>query len=155
MFFTFRVDKDITVSLINDKTKICILLLKNTKFSSRSGLNPKSFFFFGGGIFWSSVANKRYLPPSPPRFWTQRRACRCIIDVSQTIDVSLVSIIYRPQCREKQKTGLFNLQTMRFNKPVFCFLWHWGQQIIETSAIIFVDTSMIHVPQCCARNRLG
>ena len=50
MFFTFRVDKDITVSLINDKTKICILLLKNTKFSSRSGLNPKSFFFGGGDI---------------------------------------------------------------------------------------------------------
>ena len=44
MFFTFRVDKDITVSLISDKTKICILLLKNTKFSTRSGSNPKSFF---------------------------------------------------------------------------------------------------------------
>ena len=50
MFSTLRVDKDITVRLINDKTKICILMLKNTKFSSRSGLNPKSFFFGGGDI---------------------------------------------------------------------------------------------------------
>ena len=49
MFTTLRVDKDITVRLINDKTKICILMLKNTKFSSRSGLNPRSFFLGGRG----------------------------------------------------------------------------------------------------------
>ena len=77
MFFTFRVDKDITVSLINDKTKICILLLKNTKFSSRSGLNPKSFFFWGRDILVIGGQQKIFATVPPTILDPETRLCRC------------------------------------------------------------------------------